>query len=67
MTRGGRWALVLYWALGIGHSMVIGYLVIGHWSFSVIHHSEFVIDSSFGFRNSEFAISPICLFAYCLI
>ncbi len=51
-------------ALGIGFSMVIGYLGLGHF----FRHSLFVIDSSFGLRNSSFAVFllPTCLFPTCL-
>ncbi len=59
MTRGGRWALVLYWALGIGHSMVIGYLVIGHFPSFIIRNSSLIPHSDFGIRNL-----PFPLFAY---
>ena len=45
---------------GIGHSMVIGHLGLGHF----FRHSLFVIDSSFGLRNSSFAVFSYCLLAY---
>ena len=38
-------------------------MVIGHLGIGFFHYSEFVIDSSFGFRNSSFAVF---LIAYCL-
>ena len=53
---------VIPWVLGVGHSMGIGYWsfnghwVFGHWVF--FPHSDFEIDSSFGFRNSTFAVFP---------
>ena len=43
------------WVFGIGHSMVIGYLGLGHF----FRNSLFDIDSSFGFRNSSFAVFSI--------
>ena len=68
MTRGAYrgWMGIEYWVipwvLGVGHSMGIGYWsfnghwVFGHWVF--FPHSDFEIDSSFGFRNSTFAVFP---------